>query len=138
MPDWSPSAPFLHHERHESGGADEVDVTGLKGTLILVSMNEKIADISEPDTLKHFLDLEAALGETRKIVSVLITAERVLGTGVFCLYPNEGTDWTGAHTDRHYRLTPIVIADGTQRLQYSQSVANDDFDVYCHSYWVEA
>lgn len=32
---------------------------------------------------------------------------------------------------------PCVIADGTQRLQYSLVVANDDYDLYCLGYVVE-
>jgi len=101
-----------------------------------IPYNGKIADISEADTEKHFLDLETALGETRKIVMVGIICDRISGTGVMKCFPNEGTYFTYQYkmTDLRY----IVIKEGTQRLQYAQTVANDDFDVYCLGYVVEA
>jgi len=101
-----------------------------------IPYNGKIADISEPDTEKHFLDLEAALGEKRKIIAIIASAERMLGTGGFYVYPNEGTN----HVIITWRTntTTIIIKNGTQRLQYAQTVAGDDFDLYCFGYIVEA
>jgi len=102
---------------------------------IFVPYNGKIADITHADTEKHFLDLAAALSETRKIVSVLVALTRVAGTGNFYIYPNEGDAFIGLSI---YRMSEdCVIADGTQRLQYALTVANDDFDLYCFSYVVE-
>lgn len=100
-----------------------------------IPYNAKIADITHADVLKHFLDLAAALPETRKIIAIIIGVTRVAGTGYIRVYPNEGV--------RHDFMThdavslTVVIADGTQRLQYNLTVANDDFDLYCLGYVVE-
>jgi len=101
-----------------------------------IPYNGKIADISETDTAKHFLDLEAALGEKRKIIAVVLNAYRVTGTGHFDAFPNEGTRM--ARITFSTNTATIVIRDGTQRLQYAQTVAGDDFDLYCLGYIVEA
>lgn len=100
-----------------------------------VPYNGKIADITEADTNKHTLDLATALSESRKIISVQVACLRMSGTGELWLYPNEGSNY--------YRLSAGIytppfcyIKDGTQRLQYKQSVANDDFDLYCFGYVV--
>jgi len=100
-----------------------------------IPYNAKIADISEPDTAKHTLDLEATLGETRKIIAVIVYAARVSGTGTLIVYPNEGT--YGVSIIWSTSLGTIVIKDGTQRLQYAQTVANDEFDLICVGYIVE-
>ena len=109
--------------------------------LIPVPLNKKIADITHADTNKHTLDLSAAGvlqtgGETRKIVALVLTGKRMVGTGYLYYYPNEG----------NYSLTSIdvgsgafvFIKDGTQRLQYSLTVSGDDYDLICHGYYVEA
>jgi len=101
-----------------------------------IPYNGKIADISEPDTEKHYLDLEAALGESRKIIAVFLCMNRISGTGVLRWFPNEGANYT--YGTWLSPLLCIIIKDGTQRAQYQQSVANDDFDVYCYGYIVEA
>jgi len=108
-----------------------------------VPYNGKIADITEADTLKHYLTLAnsagtgAIAGETRKIIAILIEAKRMAGTDSFLAYPNEGAQY-GYYASTISRPPLIVIADGTQRLQYSQNAANDDFDLYCFGYVVEA
>jgi len=101
----------------------------------IVPTNGKIADITHADTNKHLLTLAAALGETRKIIAVQLWAFRQAGAGEFRTYPNEGLLEVG-----YVQFGPAqwtVIADGTQRLQYSLSVANDDWDLYCIGYMVE-
>jgi len=105
--------------------------------LRFVPYNNKIADINESDTNKHFLDLEAALGETRKIVGLIIRADRVSGSGVFYIYPNEGTAMA-VYLSSGLSSPICLIKEGSQRLQYRQSVANDDWDIYCFGYIVEA
>ncbi len=102
----------------------------------LIPYSGKIADINEADTNKHTLDLETILGETRKILGVLVDAKRQAGTGYLYFYPNEGTlNVTNATAGNKAYL--ITLSDATQRLQYSQTVANDDFDCYCFGYVVE-
>lgn len=104
---------------------------------MFVPYNGKIADITETDTAKHTLDLETALSETRKIVSVVLKAIRITGTGTFYTYPNEGTSYVEIIWGKN-GVAPIVIKDGTQNLQYALTVANDDFDLFCFGYVVEA
>jgi len=101
---------------------------------IFIPYNAKIADITHADVLHHFLNLETALSETRKIVMVQIKANRMAGTGNFRVYPNEGAQTMNITNNQEMM---IVIADGTQRLDYSLSVANDDWDIYGFSYVVE-
>jgi len=126
-----------HATSHEDGGADAIDASKLDKMLKFIPYNGKIADIREADTSKHTLDLVTALGETRKIIAIQITGSRIGGTGTFTVYPNEGTTgWTVGSTA--WLQGPIFIKDGSQRLQYSQSVANDDWDIYCSGYVVEA
>jgi len=103
----------------------------------LIPYNDKIADISEADTADHTLDLETALGETRKIISILLWAARISGTGSLWAYPNEGAIAMPIGPDRAF-LAEVAIKDGTQRLKYYQSVAGDDWDLYCFGYVVEA
>jgi len=102
-----------------------------------VAYNGKIADITHADTNKHFLDLEAALPETRKIIGILIAWQQMAGSGWLNFYPNEGTQGVGG-TATWLRPMLVIIADGTQRVQYALSAANDDYDFYCFGYVVEA
>jgi hypothetical protein len=109
---------------------------------IFVPYNGKIADIKEADTNKHYLTLAnsagtgAIAGETRKIIAIIPYGSRVSGSGSVRAYPNEGTSYINISA---YDATPmVVIANNTQRLQYNQSVANDDWDLYCFGYVVEA
>ena len=105
---------------------------------IFVPYNGKIADITHADTNKHTLDLATALSETRKIIAVQLGCARIAGTGYLKPYPNEGAGSNELPTFSGYGYNKVVIANGTQRLQYALSVANDDFDLYCYSYVVEA
>ena len=102
-----------------------------------IPYNGKIADITHADTNQHTLDLAAALVETRKIIAVLCGADRMAGTGAMLIYPNEGATSSTWMTSR---MNPplTVIKNGTQELQYSLTVANDDWDMYCFGYVVEA
>lgn len=108
---------------------------------LFVSYNGKIADITHADTLTHLLTLAngagtgAIAGETRKNIALIISSYRMAGTGNLRVYPNEGAGLR--YTNSDYSATDCVIANGTQRLQYSLSVANDDFDLYCWGYIVE-
>ena len=111
---------------------------------IFVPYNGKIADITEADTNKHTLELAnaagtgAIAGETRKIVAVNLSSTRIAGTGYFHLYPNEGTHYLELGSWNTYPRGYYAIANGTQRIQYSLTDANDDYDIYCFGYVVEA
>jgi hypothetical protein len=108
---------------------------------LFVPLNAKIADITHADTLKHTLTLAngagtgAIAGETRKIIAVHLSAWRMGGTGFFETYPNEGAQFQTILWDTSWGYQ--AIANGTQRIQYNLSVANDDWDVYCFGYVVE-
>jgi len=101
-----------------------------------VPYNGKIADITHADTNKHTLDLATALSETRDIVEVIVHADRMSGTNYLFGYPNEGS--RSVYLDSVATNTPatIVIAQGTNRLEYALGAANDDFDLYCLGYKV--
>jgi hypothetical protein len=132
-----------HAETHESGGNDEINLSGLHGQQIFVPYNGKIADIKEADTNKHYLTLAnsegtgAIAGETRKIIAINLYWKRITGTGAFMVYPNEGS-CEGAYAGSTTYTVCVIIKDGTQRLQYSQTVANDDWDLYCVGYVIES
>jgi hypothetical protein len=108
-----------------------------KKIALFVPYNGKIADITHADTNKHTLDLATALSETRKIIVVIVMSGRMAGTGYLNCYPNEGADriLTGSGSGADHS---VVIKDGTNELRYALSVANDDFDLYCFGYVVEA
>jgi hypothetical protein len=103
---------------------------------LFVPFNGKIADITHADTNKHTLDLAAALGETRKIISIFFKGNRIAGTGYFNTFPNEGVTelvWaTGGAGCIAY-----ILKDNTQEMQYVLTVANDDWDIYCYGYVVD-
>ena len=103
---------------------------------IFVPYNAKIADITHADTNKHTLNLATALSETRKIIAIQGEPRRMAGTGDFRIYPNEGAGiiQNGFNYQDHW----TIIANGTQRLQYSLETAGDDYDFYCWGYVVEA
>uniref|UniRef100_A0A6H1ZW71 Uncharacterized protein n=1 Tax=viral metagenome TaxID=1070528 RepID=A0A6H1ZW71_9ZZZZ len=128
--------PLAHKTSHQDGGTDEISVGGLAGRQIFVPYNAKIADINEADTNKHTLNLETALSETRKIIALIAMTSRVSGSSVFWVYPNEGTTGIDLVATLRYGST-LIIKDATQRLQYSQGFANDDWDLYCFGYVVE-
>lgn len=115
-----------------------VRTSGRHHEQIFVPYNGKIADITHADTLKHTLDLAAALSETRKIIAVQIRAERIAGTGIFAVYPNEGVLGLDLYSAGGWTSQVVTIKDGTQRLQYNQFTAGDDWDLYCYGYVVEA
>lgn len=129
--------PAIHGSTHEDGGNDEIDLANLAGQQIFVPYNGKIADITHADTNKHTLDLQTALSETREIVAIIPWATRISGSGGFYMFPNEGTQEVNSTGDTAKQCF-IVIKDGTNRIQYLLSVANDDWDLYCLGYVVEA
>lgn len=128
--------PLAHKTSHQDGEDDEISVAGLAGQVVFVPYSGKIADITHADTNKHTLDLATALSESRKIIAVQAGANRISGTGVLRLYTNEGT-YSSLQGAYPHTMPFTVIADGTQRLQYDLTVANDDFDLYCWGYIVE-
>ena len=108
-----------------------------------VPYNGKIADITHADTNQHTLALAntggtgAIAGETRKIIAAMFRGIRIAGSGVMYGYPNSDlVDFVAMSPSASCPI--IIIADGSQTLTYSLTVANDDFDLYCMGYVVEA
>ena len=128
--------PSRHKTTHQDGGTDELDLSGLAGQQIWVPYNAKIKDITETDTNKHYLNLKTTLSETRNIIGALLFYLRQSGSGVLALYPNEGTAFY-IYPSNQTSIALILLKDQIN-LQYSQTVANDDFDLYCAGYIVEA
>jgi hypothetical protein len=96
-----------------------------------------LATVQESDTEKHTLDLTQLLpNEKRNIVAVIVQMERTSGSGGLYFYPNEGgyAVGTGGSTTNAYF---IVLKYGTNRLQYSQSVAGDAWTIKLLGYVVE-
>ena len=93
-----------------------------------VPANVKIADIQEADVLKHTIDL-ADLGLPLDTIVLHLKVQRIAGAGAFQVYPNEGGQniWLASGGEALVGLT-------NQRLQYAQSVAMDDWDLYCIGY----
>lgn len=102
---------------------------------IFVPYNGKILDINESDTSDHTADVATPLSETRDILALIVKSPRISGTGHLEWYPNEGADTFQASSS--YDCHTVALAAGLNRVKYKQSVANDDFDVYCMGYWCE-
>ena len=102
---------------------------------LVIPYNAKIADINESDTNVHYLDLATALSETRRITGIIVGSARIAGTGSLIVYPNEAA--YGIYLSIYTVPNFISLDPAQNRLKYSQSVANDDFDLYCFGYTVE-
>lgn len=102
-----------------------------------VAYSAKIADVNEADVNDHTIDMLTVLGETRKVISVLIYSVRVAGSGFLGgkfadgAYGVYSTSLAGLIGGGEYPLP------ATGLFTYKQTVANDDFDVYCEGYYVE-
>ena len=93
--------------------------------------NGKVADITHADVAKHTITL-ATMGLPTNATALILTVSRVAGAGVLRFYPNEGGFYI--RPSGVVGETIVVVGIINQRLQYSQSVANDDFDLYCFGY----
>lgn len=112
---------------------------------IYVPYNAKIADITHADTNLHTLTLAnaggtgAIAGERRKIISISLAGIQIAGAGALYVFPNEQAGGGNyCYVPSWGNIPDVVLADGTQRLQYSLSVAGNDWDLYCIGYVVEA
>lgn len=111
---------------------------------LFVPYNAKIADITHADILKHTLTLAngagtgAIAGETRTIVAIYLVQIIDAGTGFLHYYCNEGVDYITTGVNGEMVPIWVLLLARSQRVQYSLSVVNDDWDVYCVGYVVEA
>lgn len=126
-----------------TANATAINVTVVCSDQVFVPYNGKIANITESDTNKHLLTLAnstgtgAITGETRKVIQVLLCSVDTSGAGAFYVYPNEGT-YSVTIRAVGVSVDSIVIADGSQRLQYSLETSGNVMDLYCFGYVVEA
>lgn len=95
-----------------------------------VPYNAKIADLQENNTTKHDLTL-ATMGLPLNTKILFLQVIRQSGTGNFRVWPNNGTNYTTV-SNQGFRLNAIVVHD--QKIVWSGSVANDDFDLHCLGY----
>lgn len=101
-----------------------------------VPYNAKIADITHADTNHHTLDLTSVLSETREVVFIIVYRIRMAGGNELRFYPNgHASSYIRTSDDRI--AMPVMVAAGTNLLEYSLGVANDDFDLYCVGYVVK-
>lgn len=104
-------------------------------TCTFVPFNDKIADITHPDILDHYLTLKE-LGLPDNTVCMVLYAQRMAGGGGFRVYPNEGAmqcSISSTTAYARYAINPIGIIN--RRLKYALSFAGDDYDLYCFGYW---
>lgn len=101
--------------------------------MVFTGLNEKVADITHADTAKHTIDC-VDLGLPANCVLLLLFARRIVGTGSLDAYPIEGTTGIRIGTGANHYGVDMVVPIVNGRLQYSLTVANDDFDLYCIGY----
>jgi len=118
------------------GYVDKASMALIRRGLVqsFVSMNAKIADISEADTNKHLITL-IAMGLPANAKVILLGAKRISGTGALDVFPDEGTEATRVGDSANMYGKNFAIGVTDERLQYALTVANDDFDLYCLGYW---
>jgi len=90
----------------------------------------KFLDLQENDTVVHIEDISAVVPPG--VVAVLIQPRRISGTGGFRVYPMNSTDYV---TPDVSFINIIPIKD--QELKWSNSTANDDWDVWIYGYFVQ-
>ena len=101
-----------------------------------VPYNGKIADLQENDITKHFEDISAFV--PANCVAVILASSRAAGTGNILYFPNESTKDTTSFAIYGSHSVIVALASGTQRFQWRNTVANDDWDIYMFGYFVRA
>jgi len=105
------------------------------GVVKFIPYDQKIADIQENDTTDHYIDLTAVFPGV-EIVAIHICAIRSSGTGYLKVWPAELSNNSifllkeTANTNAAW----VILADGLNRIMWRNSVANDDWDIYCFGY----
>lgn len=93
--------------------------------------NEKIADVNESASGAHICSISTKVPPN--CVAILLSADRITGSGTFRIYPNEGT----TNVTLSDATDISLIAMSNQRLKWALSVPGDDFDLYMFGYFVE-
>lgn len=93
-----------------------------------------VADLTQANTSYYWLDLGTPLSETKQIMAVILWLNRISGTGIIDIAPNE--DETLAQFISYARYgEPVQVKAGNNRLRYAFTVANDHFAVRVLGYW---
>jgi len=118
------------------GYTDKALMAHLKSVLHagLYGYADKIADINESDVVVHYLSL-TQLGMPDNVVALLLSATRLSGTGTLYVWPMDGVYQLEVSPAAHNPQVLCCIAN--KRLKYHQTVANDDFDLFCTGYFTE-
>jgi len=90
----------------------------------------KILDLQENDTVAHTEDLSALV--TDEIKAVILLIKRMAGTGLFRAYPMSGTQYQDIALSNQ-----VICTIRNKELKWSNSVANDEWDIYLIGYFVE-
>lgn len=101
----------------------------------VVSFTTKIADINESDATPHTLDLSGIVPPGTK--AIIIMADRISGTGSLLADPGSFGVIECVIGHAGYKLISVVPIT-MPYLSYTQSVANDDWDIYLFGYIVES
>ena len=97
---------------------------------LVALMPTKIADIQENDTTAHELDLSATL--PKECMAILIRPILSAGAGAFQVYPMGDAAYITLSS------TLINIVTIKERiLKWSNSVANDDWDLWIYGYFTQ-
>jgi len=99
-------------------------------TRLITFEPHKIADLQENDTTTHIEDVSSFLPPGTK--AIIISPERVSGTGDFHVYPSSGTTFVKVPY-----LNMITNPIKNRELKWKNSVTNDDWDIYLSAYFVE-
>jgi len=97
--------------------------------------NGKIADITQPDTDDHFLDLTGIT--PANTIGLFVMARRMGGSGYFKVYSNEGSEkipWSSKSIGEDEN-TYVHIKNN--RLKYCLTSAGSDWDVHLYGYVTE-
>jgi len=95
---------------------------------------QKIADLQENDTAAHEFDLSPFVPPAS--MAILIICKRISGTGFFDVYPMlHPTNTHRADNISVLNMTITTIKD--QTLKWSNTVNNDDWDLWLYGYFVQ-
>jgi len=88
----------------------------------------KILDLQENDTTVHTADLTGIIPPGT--IAILIQAQLQAGAGSFIVHSSSGST---IHALYELSIVPII----NQELKWKNTVANDDWDIYLHAYFIE-
>ena len=99
-----------------------------------VKHDAKVADFTAADTNKH---ITALTGLPANTIAAVLAASRVAGTGNLYVYMDAAVTYGSRIMPQSpsVGLGEVVSTDGAS-VAFANSVANDDWNVWCTGYWV--